>query len=773
MNSLEHARALARSGRLDEAEAACERLCAAGPTRLGALALLAEICLDAGRAESALGPLEEIARLQPSDAANLRRLGGALVSLGRTARAAEVLALAVAAEPGNVRGHNNLGQALLALRRLPEALACFSRALALDAGYLIARFNLGVALELAGRGTEALREYAAVTSVSPGHQAGWARRGALEWRLGRPAAALASLDRAIALRSDDAGSQALRAGALLALGRGAEALAAADQALALAPACIEALQFRSAALCQLDREEEALACLTRAAELAPGDPELRCNRAALLQRGGESEAARACYVAALQLDPGSVRARAGILETCVPAVPDTVQDVQRGRAAFECALGDFESWMSGLELHASDAWTLAQQPFFYLSYHEHENRTLLERYRRLSSAALARCQPESIPARNAFVSERRRIRVGFASAHVHDHSVFRALTQGWIEQLDRNCFETSVFHLGRCHDAATQRARRAVDHFHAEARSLPEWARALADARLDVLIYPEIGIDRGTIALASRRLAPRQMVSWGHPETSGLPTVDDYISADALEPADAESHYSERLIRLPGLGVYIEPELPEPPTLDCASLGLPAECPWFVCAGTPFKYHPAHDPVWIDVARRVPGAVLVFFEYERRTLSARLRRRLESQFAAAGLDPGARLRWLPWQDRGAFRALLRQATAYLDTIGFSGFNTLWMAVEAGLPCVTMEGPYLRGRLGSGILRTLGCPELVAAGPADYVDVAVRLGSDANYRRAISERLRASVPGACRDARAVRGLERHLMAVLQGAVLSSG
>ena len=43
------------------------------------------------------------------------------------------------------------------------------------------------------------------------------------------------------------------------------------------------------------------------------------------------------------------------------------------------------------------------------------------------------------------------------------------------------------------------------------------------------------------------------LTAWGHPMTSGLPTIDAFLSADAMEPPDAQDHYSEELVRLPGL----------------------------------------------------------------------------------------------------------------------------------------------------------------------------------------------------------------------------
>jgi predicted O-linked N-acetylglucosamine transferase (SPINDLY family) len=319
-----------------------------------------------------------------------------------------------------------------------------------------------------------------------------------------------------------------------------------------------------------------------------------------------------------------------------------------------------------------------------------------------------------------------------------------------------------VFHLSAREDAATALARRSADRFEAGPRNLPDWARTIRDAKLDALLYPELGMSRPALALASLRLAPRQLAAWGHPETSGLSTVDAFVSAEALEPPDAEDHYRERLLRLPHLGVWLEPPAAEPATADLGRLGIRQESPWFVCPGTPWKYDPVHDPVWVEIARRVPDSTLVFFEYERPALSVRLRRRLEARFAAAGLDAARQLRWIPWQSRPVFRELLRHATGYLDTLGFSGFNTLMWAVDAGLPCVALEGRFLRGRLGSGILRHLELHELVAGDVAAYVEIAVRLGIDPAYRSAVGARLRSAAPRAYADVGAIRALERCLV-----------
>jgi protein O-GlcNAc transferase len=69
----------------------------------------------------------------------------------------------------------------------------------------------------------------------------------------------------------------------------------------------------------------------------------------------------------------------------------------------------------------------------------------------------------------------------------------------------------------------------------------------------------------------------------------------------------------------------------------------------------------------------------------------------------------------------------------LDTIGFSGYNTAVQAMECGLPLVTREGRFLRGRLASGVLRRMDLQELIVQTKVDYVNLVVRLATDHDYR----------------------------------------
>ena len=113
-------------------------------------------------------------------------------------------------------------------------------------------------------------------------------------------------------------------------------------------------------------------------------------------------------------------------------------------------------------------------------------------------------------------------------------------------------------------DDVAQRLAARADRFRPCPRMRPsQVAAVIREDAPDVLVYPELGMDATTFAVASLRLAPLQCAAWGHPVTTGHATIDVFFTAGAMEPADAASHYRERLVALPGIGTrYARPAVP-------------------------------------------------------------------------------------------------------------------------------------------------------------------------------------------------------------------
>ena len=123
------------------------------------------------------------------------------------------------------------------------------------------------------------------------------------------------------------------------------------------------------------------------------------------------------------------------------------------------------------------------------------------------------------------------------------------------------------------------------------------------------------------------------------------------------------------------------------------------------------------------------------------------------------------VRFIPWQGGPAFDGLLTRADIFLDTIGFSGFNTAMQAIERGLPIVSWEGRFLRGRLASGPLRRMGLHELVSESEEEYIALAVRLVQDREYRDQIRRRIEAKRHILFEDIAPIRAMEDFMTAAV--------
>jgi predicted O-linked N-acetylglucosamine transferase (SPINDLY family) len=157
---------------------------------------------------------------------------------------------------------------------------------------------------------------------------------------------------------------------------------------------------------------------------------------------------------------------------------------------------------------------------------------------------------------------------------------------------------------------------------------------------------------------------------------------------------------------------------------------------------------------------------MVFFRSQRPAMSAQLERRMRTTFGQAGVDYERTVAWVPMLDRGRFFGLMQRATAMLDTIGFSGFNTALQGLECGLPVVAFEGEFMRGRLASGPLRLMGLDELVATNTAEFADIALRLVEDDALRTRVKQEIVQRRATLFDDLTPVRALEEALFAAVQ-------
>jgi len=719
--------ALEAAGDAQGAALAWERALLLQPGHPAASYNLGRACLVAGDPARAETHIRSALASKPDFPEAWVVLAGALEARGDAAGAQAALESALAQRPDFLGALRNLGMLLAGQGRWPEAAEVLGRCLAQDPRDAEAQYCLGNALVHLQRPADAESAYRAAVQAHPGLAAAWCNLGNLLLDRGARAEAAASLERAVALRPDLADGH-------VGLGN----LHAANHRL-----------------------DDAAGAYRRALALEPRLADAWVNLGNVLKDQGAWREADGAYRAAMGADPSAAEAHWALVMAQLPLVRGAGEDedLPAVRARFSRELDALQAWLETRPPGAGWRAVGVQQPFA-LAYHEDDNRALLASYGALCARQMQAWRPAQAPASTPRPA-RMPIRLGVVSQFFRDHSVWRAIVRGWFAHLDPSRVRLQAFCLKTFEDAETRFARARAERFEQGHAGLLQWVGAIEDAQPDVLVFPEVGMDPMTLKLASLRLSPVQIASWGHPETTGLPTLDAFLSAAEMEPPDAERHYTEHLVVLPNLGCAVRPGAPAAAPLDVRVLGLDPNRPVLVCPGTPFKYAPEHDSIYAEIARRLGRCQLVFFEYQERALSERLHGRLADAFGRHGVDPVDCLHFVPWQAPAAFRALLAASHVYLDTLGFSGFNTALQAVESGLPIVTREGRFLRGRLASGILRRLGLGELVALDDSGYVELAVRLAQDAAFREGIRRRMSSTQAVLYDDLEPVRALERFL------------
>lgn len=574
---------------------------------------------------------------------------------------------------------------------------------------------------------------------------------------------------------------------LCARGEARAALEHALEALRLRPDRADAHNSAGIAMHALGKTDEAVAHYRRALQLEPGHASVHVNLGNALIDQGDPGAAIEHYRSAVTIEPGNPTAhltlamafedeeryaealesyaRAQALDPndgvrikmalMLPLFPASAQEIAHVRAR----LGREIDRLMSQPLRLRDPAREVGQTAFLLPYQGCNDRDLMLKLAALYEHACPELLYVAPHCRTRQAQPARpKIRVGFASKFFTSHSVgiwFNQLIALLAAQRD---LEVVLIDLGGEADPAL---RAACSRTIAPPRDLALARDAIAAEALDILVYADIGMDPLGYFLAFSRLAPVQCTTFGHPVTSGIRSIDYFISSALFEPENAQEHYSERLVRLNALPLYISRPAPPASPKSRRQLGLPEGCTVYACPMMLHKFHPDFDGAMAAILRRDPTAEIVLFR------DARFPRRHEAlgrRFGAAHGDVAQRLRFLPWASAEDLLGIILACDVVIDTFHFSAGTTAFLVLALGTPLVTLPGDYARGRPTLGCYLKMGIMDCVAKDPAGYVDLAVRIGTDPALRESLRERILASCSTLFSDAAAVTELAAFLRSV---------
>jgi predicted O-linked N-acetylglucosamine transferase (SPINDLY family) len=721
----------------------------------------------AGRLREAESLYQQILQADSNHADALHMLGVLAHQTGRQQIAVEMIGRAIAQNGQVPAFHNNLGNAYAAAGKWQDAEISYRRALERKTDYAEAHYNLGSTLFSLRRFADAAESYRRALTLRPNHAETYLNLGNSLQAQGKLDEAAEACQRAISSKPQLVAAHNNLGNILLAQNRFEAALAAYSQALVLKPDLAEAHHNRGLALLSAGRAEEAVASCRQALTYEPDYVPAHVTLGHALTQVGDTGAAVQSYQHAVALDPNCGEAMLGCAVAAIPIMCDSVAESCTALEKFDEQLGTLVQW-TGADPGKLGAAVGRIQPF-YLAYRPADVTEVLCRYGNLASReAAAHYEPADAAARTS-PPGRNRIRIAVVSGQVRRHPVWEIFLRGLLAQLDTRQFEVFLYHTGALADEETTWARAQVAHFVQGPRSVGHWLTEIRAASPDVMLYPEVGMDPTTCTLACLRLAPLQIAGWGHPVTTGLPSIDWYLSAELLEGPQGDQHYREKLIRLPGTGV-----LTEFPQLQSEHWGGPErrqDVVRFALCQQPVKFDPQDDLLLARITKAVGSCEFWLATPGNMPWTAvKLHARLSSAFHAEGLDPRTHLRTTSWLSRSRFLSFLDEMDIYLDCPAFSGYTTAWQALHRGLPIVTLEGPFFRQRLAAGLMRQIGATAGITQSREQYVATALEWANEcrnADLWVARRNELRRAAPRADGNRAAIVALERMLLAACRG------
>ena len=638
--------------------------------------------------------LEKALAASPVNGAILRAYGLVLFSTNETDRAYEIMKKCVEVSPNNPQAWLTLGLVEQRLEKMDDAERSFTAALRINPDYPEAINNLGTI-------------YLARRNYGP------ARECFLKAIQEKPTLVDAYRSLAKLLRE---------------LGSDTEALIILKRGLRIDPKIAHAWNDLGGIYRDASDTPRSIAAYRKAIECDPSHIDAIGNLSCILATDGDYEGAHELCQELLEQDPAQmgVRLRKAII---LPAIMDTKESIEASRERVNRDLDDLLNYPGTIQ----DPLGQLGATNFYLAYHGKNDVELQKKTAQILlklTPALNYTAPHIGRGRKPG-----KIRLGICSRHLAMHTI-AILWADLFARLDRNKFEVYLFHTQPVVNRIPQSLKSRVDREIRLPLKYQEAQKVIAEQELDILYYTDIGMEPMSYFLAFSRLATTQCVTWGHPITTGIPNVDYFISSKELEIPDAQSHYSEELIRLDTLNTYyLRPQTRA--ALSRESLGVKENSTLYMCPQTLFKFHPDFDQIIKGVLENDPRGELVLLEGNCAYHTTLIQQRFDRTIP----DVVDRIRIIPRLSHEAFLSLVNMADVMLDPIHFGGGSTTIQALSFGTPVVTLPSEFLRARISYACYRHMGVDSLIAHDIDDYCEKAVALGCDKDRREAVRSELR--------------------------------
>lgn len=563
--------------------------------------------------------------------------------------------------------------------------------------------------------------------------------------------ALQHIQQALKLRPDYPAGHYNHAAILMDMGQLNESEPIWRNAIAVKPDYWQAYIGLSTTLRQLGRHEEAIAASRKARSLAPRELDPHLSLATALYAARKFAEASAEFEAALNIDPNNVLvlnnygnaladmdqpARAADqFRRAIHLAPERVEifnnlaNVLKAQGCVDDAIIFFRRMLQ----KKPQAWQIHTNLLLTLNCTPKADEGLLADHLEWGK----RFADPLLPAKLDFPNDRdprRRLRIGYVSADLRRHSVAYfiepVIANHHRDQVEVFCYSNAEFT-----DDFTDRIRSLSDHWRPVFGQNDERvAQMIRDDQIDILVDLNGHTANHRLFVFARKPAPVQVTYLGYPNTTGISSMDYRIGdLESDPPGMTESHYVEKLIRLPhGMWCYQPaPQTPEPRVLSNPGSGEII----FGSFNNFAKATPATLELWAKVLLAVPRSRLLL---KAECLSdPQTKQMVHAEFAAHSVDPS---RIVTTGREPSFQKHLliyQKVDIALDTFPYNGTTTTCEALWMGVPVISLAGRAHVSRVGASLLHRVGLGGLVAQNADQFVEIAVRLAGSFEQRQGVS------------------------------------
>jgi predicted O-linked N-acetylglucosamine transferase (SPINDLY family) len=397
------------------------------------------------------------------------------------------------------------------------------------------------------------------------------------------------------------------------------------------------------------------------------------------------------------------------------------------------------AYLANQDLHLTDPWKEGVFNNLFFASPAVANRTLRSQlaslYQRTCPALLytaPHCADATKPS-----SRHGKLKIGVVLKLMDQDNFGQLLCNSIISNFSKEQFSFQVFVFSPTAVTIPDLIQQQADSCDTLPIDLGLARQHIAQRQLDLLFYPDIGPEPFLYFLAFARLAPVQCAVWEDAVTAGLPNVDYFITyypqvAAEVTPADLSP-----VIRVGNLLPYSAPPLLSTSTAKTRhAFGLTDQHHLYLCPQALPKFHPDFDLILAAILERDLQGQIVFLEghYPHWT------ELLQQRFFHTIPRVINRLHFLPRQHLTDYFNL---ADVMLDTFYWGGTITTYHALSMGTPVVALSSPSLERQFAYTYYQEMGLKECVANNPQEYVDIALRLGTDSSYRQQIQAQLLAT------------------------------